>query len=247
MPTLAYILIAGTIISAIALVGAATVLVGTAHLRIVLLPLVAFAAGTLMGSALLHMLPAASAQYGGSTEVYLAALAGFGTFFFIEQFLQWRHCPRDPADARQPLTYLVLLGDALHNFLDGVTVAAAFLIDPRIGLSAAIAVAAHEIPQELGDFAILVHGGWSRKRALLFNFATGLTFLVGSLTVYFAAATINVGLLLPFAAGTFLYIAASDLIPEVRAATSLGVNIAHSICFTAGIALLWLLLVLLEA
>jgi zinc and cadmium transporter len=212
----------------------------------VLLPLVAFAAGTLLGSALLHMLPAASAQFNGSIDVYLATLAGFVSFFFIEQFLQWRHCPRDPTEERKPLTYLVLLGDALHNFLDGVTVAAAFLVDVRIGLSASLAVAAHEIPQELGDFAVLVHGGWTRKRALFFNFATGLTFLVGSLAVYLVSDTIDVGLLLPFAAGTFIYIAASDLIPEVRAATALRVNITHSLAFGAGIALLWLLLLLLE-
>lgn len=247
MSTLAWILAAGTVISGIALVGSVTLMISADALRRLLLPLVAFAAGTLLGGALLHMLPAAIEQFGASIAVFLWLLAGFVAFFFIEQFLQWRHCQRPIEDARKPLTYLVLLGDALHNFLDGVTVAAAFIVDVRVGLGASLAVAAHEVPQELGDFAVLVHGGWSRRKALLFNLLTGLTFLVGALAAYSASRIADVGFLLPFAAGNFIYIAASDLIPEVRATTSLRENVLHSAAFAAGIALLWIMHVALAA
>lgn len=231
--------------SAIALVGSLTLLLSEAALNRIIMPLVAFAAGSLLGGAFLHMLPAAIQQAPGDPTVFLLALCGFTTFFALEQFLHWHHCHRASSDCKKPLTYLVLLGDGLHNFLGGLGVAGVFLIDARLGFAAWLAAAAHEIPQELGDFGVLIHGGWEKRRALLLNLASGLTFLLGGLVAYAASEYIEVGFLVPFAAGNFIYIGASDLVPEVNKHRGVGANVLHFAAFVAGIALLWAIRVVL--
>lgn len=243
---LLWIVAGGLAMSALALVGGLTLLLPPRTLRRLLRPLVAFAAGTLLGGAMLHMLPGAIAQMGAGPEVFLAVLAGFTVFFALEQFLHWHHC-HDDGSAREPLTYLVLLGDGLHNLLGGFAVAGAFIADVRLGIGAWLAAAAHEVPQELGDFAVLVHGGWDQRRALLFNLLSALTFLVGGLLAYAASLSFDVRFLLPFAAGNFIYIAASDLIPEVKQDRDLRMNLLHFACLVSGIALLYLLRVALES
>src|SRR5690606_22806845 len=187
MTTFAWIVLSGILMSAIALVGSITLLLPPEMLERLLRPLVAFAAGTLLGGALLHMLPAALEVTGPRPSVLLAVLIGFTVFFAIEQFLHWHRSHRGAADERKPLTYLILIGDALHNFIGGLGVAAAFIADVRVGIGAWLAAAAHEVPQELGDFGVLVHGGWPRGRALLFNVLSAITFLIGSLIAYFAS------------------------------------------------------------
>lgn len=232
--------------SAIALVGSVTLLLSEAALNRVIMPLVAFAAGSLLGGAFFHMLPAAMQQAPADPTVFLWTLTGFTLFFALEQFLHWHHCHRASSDCKKPLTYLILLGDGLHNFLGGLGVAGVFLIDVRLGLAAWLAAAAHEIPQELGDFGVLIHGGWKKRSALLLNLASGLTFLVGGLVAYAASARIEVGFLVPFAAGSFLYIGASDLVPEVNKHRDFATNVVHFASFVAGIALLWGIRVALE-
>ena len=228
--------------SAIALVGSLTLLLRPDTLRRLLRPLVAFAAGTLLGGALLHMLPAAMEERGPRASVFLWVLCGFMAFFALEQFLHWHHCHRETIRCnRQPLTYLVLIGDGLHNFLGGLAVGGAFIADVRLGISAWLAAAAHEVPQELGDFCVLLHGGWERRRALLLNAISAITFLVGGIVAYGASLAIDVHFLLPFAAGNFLYIAASDLVPEVKQDERLSVNLIHFASLAGGIALLYLL------
>jgi zinc and cadmium transporter len=242
MSTFLWILAGGVVMSAIALVGSLTLLLSDRTLERVLLPLVALAAGTLLGGALLHMIPAAVDTMGNRFPVYLWVFAGFAAFFALEQFLQWHHCHDVPCEhGIRPLSYLVLIADGLHNFIGGLAVAGAFLIDVRVGISAWLAAAAHEVPQELGDFGILVHSGWSKARALLFNFLSALTFLVGGLIAWAAARSFDVSFLLPFAAGNFLYIAAADLIPEVKHGESLGRAAVHFAAFLFGF--LFLLLV----
>lgn len=241
MTTFLWILYGGMLMSVIALIGSSTLLFSDETLRRLLLPLVAFAAGSLLGGAFFHMLPTALSQMGGPTEVFVWLLGGFLLFFVIEQFLHWHHCHRDVAECKEPLTYLILLGDGLHNFMGGLAVASAFLVDISLGISTWLAAAAHEVPQELGDFAVLVHGGWSTGRALLFNLLSGLTFLVGSLAAYGASRSLDVDFLLPLAAGNFLYIAASDLVPEVNKNESVPHNLIHLGSFSAGIGLLLLL------
>lgn len=227
----------GVLMSAIALVGGFTLLLSEARLSAILLPLVALSAGTLLGGALFHLLPAAIDRSGNRLDVYVWLLAGFAVFFLLEQFLNWHHCHQVRCD-HKPLTYLILVADGVHNFIGGLAVAGAFLIDIRLGISAWLAAAAHEIPQELGDFAVLVHGGWKPVRALVFNVASALTFLLGGIVAYGSSRVADVSFLLPFAAGNFLYIAAADLIPEVKHHTSMARNILHFVAFLAGIGLL---------
>jgi len=233
--------------SAIALVGSITLLMPPERLRRIVIPLVAFAAGSLLGGAFLHMLPAAAEQLGSYTSVALWTLGGFATFFALEQFLHWHHCHRASAECKQPLTYLILVGDGLHNFLGGLAVAGAFITDVRLGITAWLAAAAHEVPQELGDFGVLIHGGYSRNKALLFNLLSGLTFLVGGMLAYAASFEIDVAFLVPFAAGNFIYIAASGLVPEVNKVHGLKTSLVLFGSFIAGIALLAVLRVVVAA
>jgi zinc and cadmium transporter len=230
--------------SAIALVGSVSLLLPARIFERVLLPLVAFAAGALLGGATLHMLPAALELSGVSLSVFLWLLTGFMTFFVLEQFLHWRH-QHFPTE-RAPVTYLVLLGDVTHNLLDGLAVGGAFVADVRLGVSAWLATAAHEVPQELGDFAVLIQGGWEKRRALVFNVISASTFLAGGLLAYAASKKIDVMFLLPFAAGNFIYIAASDLIPEVRRPGRFSTGLIHLGALLLGMALLYLIRVALE-
>jgi zinc and cadmium transporter len=247
MSVFSWIFLSGLLMSAIALVGSATLLLRPATLDRIVMPLVAFAAGSLLGGSFFHMLPAAATQAADLAGVFLWTMLGFALFFALEQFLHWHHCHRADAECRKPLTYLILLGDGLHNFLGGLGVAGVFLIDVRLGITAWLAAAAHEVPQELGDFGVLIHGGWRRGSALLFNFLSGSTFLLGALVTYAASQAIDVGFLVAFAAGNFLYIGASDLVPEVNKHRSVPSSVVHFLAFTAGLALLWTLRGLLES
>ena len=239
MSTLFWIIAGGLLMSAIALVGSVTLFLNEATLKKLLLPLVALAAGSLLGGALLHMIPAAVEKSGNHLSVYLWTLLGFTLFLALEQFLHWHHCHRTPSE-HQPLTYLILIADGVHNFIGGLAVAGAFLIDVRVGISTWLAAAAHEVPQELGDFGILIHGGWKKGPALLYNFLSALTFLVGGIVAYGASFTFDVTFLLPFAAGNFIYIAAADLIPEIKHEENAGLNLVHFLSFLIGLGLLWL-------
>jgi zinc and cadmium transporter len=237
----AWIFLGGLLMSAIALVGSVTLLLKESTLERIVMPLVAFAAGSLLGGAFFHMLPAALEGRPDDPTVFLWALVGFTVFFALEQFLHWHHCHRAASDCKKPPTYLILLGDGLHNFLGGLGVAGVFLIDVRLGIAAWLAAAAHEVPQELGDFGVLIHGGWRKGTALLLNLLSGLTFLVGGLVAYAASSRVDVAFLVPFAAGNFVYIGASDLVPEVNKHRELRANVVHFFAFAAGVALLWVI------
>lgn len=238
MHTFGWILLGGVLMSAIALVGSVTLFFKDSTLKRIIMPLVAFAAGSLLGGAFFHMLPAALAQAPADPTVFLWTLIGFAAFFALEQFLHWHHCHRAFSDCKKPLTYLILLGDGLHNFLGGLGVAGVFLIDHRLGLTAWLAAAAHEVPQELGDFGVLVHSGWQRRSALAWNFASALTFLAGALIAYGLADHIEVAYLLPFAAGNFIYIAAADLLPEITSETRTRDKLETSTAFALGLVIL---------
>ena len=241
MSTLGWIVASSVLMSLIALVGSVTLILSEQTLQKILLPLVAFAAGSLIGSAFLHMIPAGLSSYGGGDSFYLWILLGFVVFFALEQLLHWHHCHRAAVSCKQPLGYLILVGDALHNFIGGTAIAGTFLIDIRLGVMAWLAAAAHEIPQELGDFGVLIHSGWKKRSALLFNVLSALTFLVGGLVAYMASSKINVDFLVPFAAGNFLYIGASDLVPELNKHTDVVQNLIHFVSFTLGIGLMWII------
>jgi zinc and cadmium transporter len=214
MTLLGHVLLAGAAMTVIALSGALTLLMTRESVERVITPLVAFAAGTLLAGALLHLQPAAGAAGLEPYQVGLCTLGGFVLFFMLERVIQ-RHQHHRPPGAPRPLTYLILLGDGVHNLLGGLAIGAIFVTDVRLGWTAWLAAAAHEVPQELGDFGVLVHGGWPRGQALLLNVLSGLTFLAGALTAYALPVAWDVAWLIPFAAGNFIYIAAVDLIPEV--------------------------------
>jgi zinc and cadmium transporter len=240
MTTLIWIIVSGIAMSCIALVGSVTLILSDSTLKKILLPLVAFAAGSLIGGAFFHMIPAAIDQMGNRIDVYLWIVAGFVLFLAMEQFLNWHHSHGgvEEEDTKQPLTFLILIADGIHNFVGGMFVAASFIADIHLGIVAWLAAAAHEVPQELGDFAVLVRGGWNKKSALLFNFVSALTFLFGGLVAYFASQQVEVDFLIPFAAGNFIYIAAADLIPEIKHGTHVKTNVLHFISFVAGIGIL---------
>ncbi len=214
MSTLAWIVVAGLAMSSLALVGSITLVLSERTLKRLVMPLVAFAAGSLLGGALFHMLPESVEVMGNRLAVYLWLTAGFVTFFVLEQFLQWHHCHR-AVGQHGPLGHLILLADGAHNLIGGLAVGGAFVIDIRLGVVTWLVAAAHEVPQELGDFGILVHSGWKPRSALLYNLASALTFLVGGLLAYALSGTVDVAFLVPFAAGNFIYIASADLIPQI--------------------------------
>jgi zinc and cadmium transporter len=236
-----WIVTTGIAMSVLALIGSVTLLLQKRTLERITLPLVAFAAGSLIGGAFFHMIPAGMLKYGTDLTFFLWICAGFVTFLALEHLLHWHHCHRAQADCRQPLTYLILLGDGLHNFLGGLAIAGTFLVDIRLGLMAWLAAAAHEIPQELGDFGVLIHGGWSRMKALLFNFLSALTFLIGGLVAYAISFNLDVAFLIPFAAGNFIYIGASDLVPEVNKHENARENVINFLSFTVGLFLMYLI------
>jgi len=239
MNALGWIICGGCLMSMIALVGATTMALPESTRERLILPLVAFSAGSLLGGALLHMIPEAVERSDGSVAVYLWVLAGFSSFLAFEQFLHWHHWHSDAPEIKSPLSHMMVLGDSIHNFLGGVAVAAAFIVDIRLGITTWLVAAAHEVPQELGKYGVLIHGGWKHGRALLVSFLSSLTFLVGGIFAYAVSFEFDTGFLVPFAAGNFLYIAASDLVPEVNRHHHLGVNLLHFASFSAGIALLF--------
>jgi zinc and cadmium transporter len=214
MSTLGWIVVFGLAMSALALVGGFTTVLSERALARLLMPLVALAAGALLGGAFFHMLPEAIAEGGNELSVYVWLVAGFVVFFLLEQYLHWHHCHL-PVSEHAPLGYLILLADGLHNLLGGLAVGAAFVVDLRVGIVTWLVAAAHEVPQELGDFGILVHSGWKTRSALAYNIASALTFLVGGLVAYALSDSVDVAFLLPFAAGNFIYIAAADLVPQI--------------------------------
>lgn len=240
MSTLAWIIVTGTAMCAVALIGGFALLVPERTFNRIVPLLVALAAGSLLGGAFFHMLPAAVASGQNQFSVYVALGVGFLSFFILEQFLHWHHCHKSPSRHR-PLGYLILVADAGHNFIGGLAVGAAFVVDIGVGLTVWIAAVAHEIPQELGDFGILVNSGWRRRSALIYNLVSALTFPIGALVAYWIAGGFDVALLLAFGAGNFIYIAAADLIPELSSQTRTVDRVGQALVLTAGLTLLLLL------
>ena len=264
MNTLAWIILVTLVSGVLSVLGAGLFLALPGKQREAALPhLVSFATGALLGAALLALIPHAVLGAGSERvhEVGIALIAGIAVFFVLEKFLLWRHCHDDHCDThpvgdthshghnhaqvhddarRKASGSLVLVGDALHNVLDGVLVAAAFLTDVHLGIVTAVAIMAHEIPQEVGNFAVLLHSGVSRGRALALNLLTSLTAVIGGVVGYFALETAQ--RLLPFAlavaASSLLYVAVADLIPGLHRRTDPKSGVTQVLLIGLGIALI---------
>ncbi len=234
---LAWIVVSGLAMSALALVGSFSVLMRESLFRRLVMPLVALAAGALLGGAMFHMLPQSLAALDGDLTVFVWAVAGLYSFHVLEQFLHWHHCHR-PVSEHGPLGYMILAADGLHNLIGGLAVGSAFMLDVQLGVVTWLVAAAHEVPQELGDFGILVHSGWSRRHALMYNFASALTFPLGGLIAYGLAGRVDIAVLVPFAAGNFIYIAVADLLPEITTSPVPREKILHTVTFGAGLVIL---------
>ncbi len=226
MSVLATALLAVIIVSLISLVGVFTLSMRVERIRSILFLLVSLAAGALFGDAFLHLIPEAYEAAANPVNVSLAILLGIVGFLVLEKFLRWRHDHgeefSDGHEHTHPVGHLVLVSDGVHNFIDGLTIGVAFLVSPEVGIATTIAILLHEIPQEIGDFALLLHAGFSRAKALLLNLASALVAILGTLTAFFLAEQVAtlVPFIIAFAAGNFIYIAGSDLVPELHKTTN---------------------------
>jgi zinc and cadmium transporter len=210
-------------------------------------PMVSFAIGALLGAAFLAILPHAFEVPGvDAHSVTLTVLCGILVFFLLEKMVIWRHCHTEDCEAHVPdmdkvrnaaTGNLILIGDGIHNMVDGVLIAAAFLTDVHLGVVTSIAVIAHEIPQELGDFAVLLHSGFSRGKALLYNILTSLTTVIGGVVAYFSLSLANavVPYVLAIAASSFIYIAVADLIPGLHKRTEFSATVQQIVLIALGV------------
>jgi zinc and cadmium transporter len=210
-------IIGATVVDGLAaFVGVFTLFLSDKKLKKLLIKLVAFSAGALLAGGFIHLIPEALDNLQAEI-VFGFVIIGFILFFLLERFLHWHHCHDGKCDVHQ-VTYLILIGDGIHNFVDGVIIAVSFIVSVPFGIVSTLLILGHEVPQELGDYGILVYGGMSKTRSLMYNFIAQLTAVLGGIIGYFLSNTIQsvIPYILPFAAGGFIYIAASDLVPELH-------------------------------
>lgn len=238
-------------VSLVSLVGVALAGLSTKLLQKGLFYLVSFSTGAILGDVLLHMLPEL-AEDGNLAAAMPIVLGGIVFSFVIEKVIHWHHCHVLPGEADDhhehlhPVGYLSLIGDAIHNIVDGVLIAGSYLVSVEVGVATTVAVALHEIPQEMSDFVLLIHSGFSRKSAILWNLVSAITAILGAVLVLLARGTIIdlTAYLLPFAAGNLLYIAGSDLIPELHKHTKLREGLVQLLMMVTGMVCMYAMLFL---
>ena len=245
MADLAIILACVTIVSLCSLVGIFFISLKETFLKHILMALLGFASGSLIGDAFIHLLPEALEKSGHSTFYY--AMVGMVSFFVMEKFLYWRHCHEEICTVHT-FASLNLIGDGIHNFIDGMIITASFILSYDLGVTTTLAVIFHEIPQEIGDFGVLIYGGFSKRKALACNFISALTAVVGSIVTYYSASYFHgvEGFLVPFAAGGFIYIAATDLLPELHKRTRAKESLIQLVAILTGIGLMSALKIILS-
>jgi zinc and cadmium transporter len=232
------ILLSSIIVALISFVGILTFYLKHETLKKYTWILIALASGTLLAAAFFHLIPETFHEAGELAPIYI--LVGILTSYIIESGLHWHHCRGECKTKIKPMGYLISIGDGIHNFIDGIVLGAAYLADFNLGVITTIAIIAHEIPQEISDFGILIKAGYSKKRALIVNFFTASTIIVGSLVAYFFATSAETLIpLIGFAGGNFLYLALSDLVPELHEHNSTKRTITKFAVMLFGIALLY--------
>jgi zinc and cadmium transporter len=236
MVDLAVILASVFIVSLLSFIGVVFIGLNESFLKRILTALIGFASGSLIGGAFIHLLPEAL-EVSGQTAFYYV-ITGIILFFIMEKFLYWRHCHDEKCQVHS-FVYLNLIGDGIHNFIDGMIIAASFIVSNDVGVATTLAVIFHEIPQEIGDFAVLIYGGLEKKKALIYNFVSALTAVAGAFIAYNLQQFQGIGpFLVPFAAGGFIYVAATDLMPELHKRNQAKESIIQLISLLAGIVLM---------
>ena len=233
------------LVSGMSLVGILTLGLNNDRLKSILFYLISFSAGALLGDVFIHVIPEI-AEIGFGAREGLYFIVGILIFFVLERFILWHHSHDDHEEKIHSVVYLTMVGDSLHNFIDGMVIAASFLVNPVLGVASTLAVIFHEIRQEIGQYAILIHGGWSKGKALWYNFLSALTSVLGAVVVLVFAQNLEGPpvFLLAFAGASFIYIAMSDLIPELHKEVGLKRLIIQFIWFIVGIGLMASLLYL---
>lgn len=233
-----YSLVSVTIVSLVSIIGVFFLSLNEKRLKKILIYFVSFSAGALFGDVFIHLLPEAVKRTGFDLNLSISILTGIGISFLIEKIICWRHCHMPITENHiHRFAYMNLFGDIFHNFLDGLTIAISYLVSIPVGIATTVAVVLHEIPQEIGDFGVLLHGGFSRWKAIGYNFLTATTAIVGALVGLALSFYIEnfTSFLIPFAAGNFIYIAGSDLIPELHKEIRFSKGILQFLFFIFGI------------
>lgn len=229
------------LVSTVSLVGVILLSLSRRVLETLLLPFVSFATGVMLSAVFVHILPEVIRESSNLQISLLLVLAGMMLSFIIEKVIHWHHCHHLGCENHpHPAGNMILLGDAVHNLLDGMLVASAYIADVRLGLATTVAVVLHEIPQEIGDFSVLVHSGFTIPRALFLNFLSALAAVAGAVVVLVVAGPLGhvETILLPIAAGNFLYIAGADLIPELHKESRPKQALVQFLCILAGVGLM---------
>ncbi len=242
-----YSIVSVVIVSLVSLIGLLALSIRVDKLKKILVFLLAFSAGALMGDAFIHLIPEMIDKAGFGLNVALYVLSGILLFFVLEKVIHWQHCHMPITKEHvHSFAKMNLIGDGLHNFIDGMIIAASYMINIPTGIATTIAVVVHEIPQEIGDFGVLLHGGYTKGKALLLNFGTALVAILGAVVALWLGNIDGIEVILTgIAAGGFIYIAGSDLIPEMHKETAISKSLLQLLAFVLGI-LVMVGLILLE-
>lgn len=240
MDVLLYSLISAFILAGLSLVGFITLVLSEKIIKKILIFLVSFSAGTLMGGAFLFLIPNAFEQASDFLFPSIYILTGFSLFFILERVLHWHHCHKYDCEISTHLGHMNLAGNVVHNLVDGLVIVSTFTVSPQLGIPVVLSMAMHEIPQEISDIGVLLYSGFEKRKALIYNFIVSLSVVVGVILGFFLADKIQ-GMnqfLIPFAAGGFIYIAASDLIPELKQETDLAKSLLSFLVFIFGLGMM---------
>ena len=239
-----YILSSVLLVSLLSFAGVFTLAFNEKRLRNITAYLVSLSAGTLLGGSFLHLMPEVIEEKGNNETIWVFLLIGIISFFILEKVVNWRHCHFPTThDHPHPVGLMNLVGDGFHNFIDGVIIASAYLVDVNLGIATTLAVITHEIPQEIGDFGVLIYAGYSKAKALFFNFLSALLSFFGvGLVLLFDFSLNSISLyILPFASGGFIYIATSDLLPELKKENRPWQSLIQVLVVVFGVILMYLL------